>query len=101
MVAGGGLSACLLLCVEYDQGVDGHGRIGLGAGAEIGINWKAGVTSETQPGFYLGSTCTAGLGPVGVYVEGGIEEHGPLGYGGLGLAPGLKLGCNIGGGWGW
>ncbi len=98
---GAGASLCALACVNVDVGADGHGRVGLGVGPEAGIKYKIGFTTETEPGWYMGGDCSAGLGPVGAYVEGGIQEHGPLGYGGGGYSPGLNLGCSGGVGWGW
>ena len=93
-------SVCAGACLEVGVGEGWHGHVALTMGLEGGASLHLGEDTR-QPGFFLGGGCEASLGPVGVYGEGGIEEHGPLGYGGFGWAPGAKLGCSGGGGWGW
>jgi RHS repeat-associated protein len=100
-LSGGSISACMFMCIEYSQDFDGHGRLMLGVGIEAGLSAQIGWSTETRPGFFLGGSCSASLGPVGAYVGGGIQENGPLGYGGGGFGAGMGLGCNGGGGFGW
>jgi RHS repeat-associated protein len=96
-----GVSACAGVCMNLSLGHDFSGRIGLGFGPEVGVAVSAGAGSESTGGFYLGGSCSASMGPVGGYVEGGIQERGPLGYGGAGITWGAGLGCSADVGWGW
>ncbi|MDF2561424.1 MAG: hypothetical protein K0R99_2870 [Microbacterium sp.] len=96
-----GISACVGGCINVSLGHDGSGRIGLGFGLKAGVSVSAGVSTESESGLYLGGSCTAVAGPAGVYMEGGIQQNGPLGYGGAGFAAGASAGCSADVGFGW
>lgn len=49
----------------------------------------------------MGGSCSLSVGPVGGYVSAGVQEHGPLSYGGGGLSIGSGAGCSAGPGIGW
>lgn len=76
------------------------GHVSTSWGPEAGVSGKLGFDTQ-KPGFYLSGGCEATLGPVGLYGEGGIQEHGSLGWGGYGVAIGAKAGCSAGQGWAW
>ncbi|WP_292775014.1 MULTISPECIES: PA14 domain-containing protein [Microbacterium] len=95
------VSACAGACLNLSIGHDGTGRVGLGFGLKAGVSVSAGASTESEGGLYLGGSCTAVMGPVGGYISGGIQENGPLGYGGGGVSVGAALGCSADVGWGW
>ncbi|WP_367824480.1 MULTISPECIES: RHS repeat-associated core domain-containing protein [unclassified Microbacterium] len=95
-----GASICAGVCLNASLGHDGSGRIGIGFGLEAGVSFTAGVSSESPGGLYLGGSCAASAGPAGIYVSGGIQQNGPLTYGGGGFFAGAGLGCSADAGFG-
>ena len=101
LAVGGTFSACAALCLEVGMSDGWHPYVGLSAGLEVGISLHLGVDNK-KPGWSLGGSCEAAVGPLGVYAEGGIEDdREQLGWGGFGYAPGAKLGCSVGAGYQW
>ncbi|GEM_PF-1969940 len=89
-----GVSVCAGGCVNVSVGHDLSGRVGVGWGPKAGISGSLGVSSESSGGFYMGGSCVGTLGPIGGYVEAGMQENGPAGYKGAGLAFGASAGCS-------
>lgn len=98
---GAGFSACAGFCLNGSLDHDGHGRLSLGAGLELGFSLTAGASSESGSGLFAGGSCTLTTGPIGLYAEGGIQQSGPLFYYGGGFSGGAKAGCSAQAGWGW
>lgn len=69
--------------------------------SRLRISLTAGASTESGPGFWLDRSREGTVASLGVYVEVGIRENGPLGYAGGGLGSGVKARCSAQGGWGW
>jgi hypothetical protein len=100
--SGIGVSLCALACISLTLSPDiQHGKISLGAGPSGGISFRAGGSTRSEQGLFIGGSCFISGGPLGFYIEGGIQQKGPLGYGGLGLSGGAGVGCAVEGGLEW
>ena len=96
-----GASLCAGVCFNASLGHDLSGSVGIGFGLKAGVSFTLGSSSETSRGLYVGGSCSASAGPAGIYVSGGIQQSGPLTYGGAGFSAGMGAGCSADAGIGW
>ncbi len=97
-----GIGGCAFVCGGVYLSLGQHVDISVqvGAGGAIGGGPSAGLEFGGGPGRSVSLSCQAGYGTVGGYGEVGIGEGGSY-FGGIGYAPGGRLGCSANIGYTW
>ncbi|WP_292710650.1 PA14 domain-containing protein [Microbacterium sp. 67-17] len=96
-----GWTGCVGGCISISTDLQGHARIAFGGGLRLSSTFQFGGSSETQPGAFFGGSRVVSAGPFGAYGDVGMQENGPLWYGGGGVSVGGGIGCDGFAGWGW
>lgn len=99
------LTGCAGVCGTLSINADLSGSFSLGLGPRAGWSGGVGVSSQSKVGFFTSGTCALSLGPVGGYIQSGVQNatpDEPRSFTGAGIAVGVGGGCSadLGVGWG-